>query len=159
MKTFATLALSGLLLLPSLAHAQSGTLRGWGPRVGLSSDPDQIYLGTHFDLGNLANRLRFQPNLELGVGDGLTVLTTNFEVGYRLRTDWDVWSPYVGGGLGVVTVGSDDGIFDDRYGSELGATGLFGVERVQGSNRFFLEAKVGLVDAPDLKLGMGWTFY
>ena len=37
---------------------------------------------------------------------------------------------------------------------------LGGVEKgLSGGNRLFLEAKMGMVDAPDLKLTLGWTFY
>ena len=33
-------------------------LRGWGPRVGLAADPDQIVAGVHFDLGERADARR-----------------------------------------------------------------------------------------------------
>ena len=47
---------------------------GWGIRAGLSSDPDQVYGGVHFNLGEFAKDVRFRPTVELGFGDDQTVL-------------------------------------------------------------------------------------
>ncbi len=156
-----TLALGAVGLLPGSAAAQSGRLgfRGWGPHVGVTSGPDQVHLGVHFDFGDLARRVRFQPNIEVGVGDERTLAAVNFEAAYRFRSGWDRWSPYAGGGLGINRTGDDHGVVH-RSSSELGAGVLGGIEKgLSSGNRMFLEAKLGLVDAPDLKLAIGWTFY
>ena len=39
--------------------------RGWGPRLGVSINPDQFHFGAHLDFGNFARHVRFQPNIEL----------------------------------------------------------------------------------------------
>ena len=49
-------------------------LRGWGPRVGLAGDPDQVVAGVHFDLGEFAPQVWFQPDVLLGFGDDVTSL-------------------------------------------------------------------------------------
>jgi len=46
---------------------------GWGPHIGLGGDPDQLLLGLHFDVGRIAPRVRFQPDVELGIGDNHTI--------------------------------------------------------------------------------------
>jgi len=50
--------------------------QGWGPRVGISSGPDQILFGAHFDFGNFAPNVGFRPHVHLGLGDNLTTLST-----------------------------------------------------------------------------------
>jgi hypothetical protein len=133
--------------------------RGWGPRIGLTSEPDQVHFGAHFDLGYLGDQVRFQPNFELGVGDGRTLGAMNFEAAYRFLSRWDAWSPYAGGGLGLNVVGRDDGLLGDTT-TDVGLNAMAGIERgTSGGNRFFMEVKLGLTDSPGFKLTSGWTFY
>jgi len=135
--------------------------RGWGPRIGFTVDPDQIHFGAHVDFGNFADRVRFQPNFELGFGDDLTLGSINGDIHYRFREDWDVWTPYLGGGLGLVFWSWDDGHPNhDDTEFDLGASVIGGIERgLASGDRFFIETKLGLIDAPDLKIQVGWTFY
>ncbi len=131
--------------------------RGWGPRVGLTIDPDQVHFGAHLDFGNFARRVRFQPNIEVGVGNDLTVVALNAEASYRFRDKWDVWTPYLGGGVGA-NIMSRDGRGDSD--TDVGLNALGGIERgLSDGDRFFTEVKLGLVDSPDVKLTVGWTFY
>ncbi|MBI5867284.1 MAG: hypothetical protein HZB43_03190 [candidate division Zixibacteria bacterium] len=159
----------GLLLLPALALADPESdvrFRGWGPRVGLSLDPDQIHFGADMDFGNFARHVRFQPNVEVGFGDNVTLIAINFEAAYRFQSRWDVWTPYLGGGPGLNFgrwhsahwPGNSKG-HDDSF-TGVGFNILGGVERgLRNGDRFFAEAKLGFSDAPDLKLTIGWTFF
>lgn len=132
--------------------------RGWGPRLGLTIDPDQFHVGAHLDFGNFARHVRFQPNIELGFGDNLTLVATNFEAAYRFRENWDVWTPYLGGGLGL-NFASYDGP-GDNSNTDIGINFMGGVERgLSNGDRFFTEVKLGVVDSPDVKVTVGWTFY
>jgi len=134
--------------------------RGWGPRIGLTADPDQLHFGAHLDFGNFARHVRFQPNVEVGVGDNLTLVTVNAEAAYRFRQTGDGWSPYLGGGPGLVFASVGDHGLDDNTDTDLGVSALGGIEKVlSNGDRFFTEIKLGLVDSPDFKLTFGWTFY
>jgi opacity protein-like surface antigen len=150
-------------LAPALALADPYTdvgFRGWGPRVGLSLDPDQVHFGAHFDYGNFAKHVRFQPNVEFGFGDNVNLYTLNAEAAYRFTEKWDVWSPYLGGGLGA-NIKSWDGP-DNHNNSEtdLGLNLLGGIEKgLSNGDRFFVETKLSLNDIPDVKITVGWTFY
>lgn len=168
MKNVIIVALAMLALAASGALAASDSdplnevgFRGWGPRVGLTIDPDQIHFGAHLDFGNFARHVRFQPNIEMGFGDNVKLVTVNFEAAYRFRQSWDVWSPYLGGGLGVNFASFDNNGHGDDSSTDLGVNVLGGIERgLSSGNRFFAEAKLGLVDeSPDVKLTVGWTFY
>lgn len=151
-------------LSPALAMAEPDSdvgFRGWGPRLGLSLDPDQIHFGAHLDFGMLARRVRFQPNVEFGFGEHVDLFTLNAEAAYRFVERWDVWSPYLGGGLGANIRRYESGRFrDDRTDTELGVNVLGGIEKgLSSGDRFFVELKLSLNDVPDVKATVGWTFY
>lgn len=149
------------VIVPVTAMAESDIgYRGWGPRVGLTVDPDQVHVGFHADFGHFANHVRFQPNFEIGFGDGWTVGAFNAEAAYRFSGEWEAWSPYLGGGIGLNFIGHEDRGFRDRSDTEAGLNLIGGLERgLAGGDRFFTEAKLGLANSPDLKLTVGWTFY
>ena len=138
--------LVALFVLTIPAAAQDGGLRG-----GLSVDPDQFYFGGHLETSPLVDRLYFRPNVEVGFGDDLTLIAANMEFVYKFPNRRG-WGFYAGGGpaLNVYMVdGADDS--DTDAGLNL----LLGVENSRG---LFFEFKMGVVDSPDFKFGVGWTF-
>ena len=144
--TVVSLFLGGLSLVvvPSPSSAQ-----GLGVRGGVSIDPDQFYVGGHYETGALVDRLHFKPNLEVGFGDDLTHLGINLEFVYKVPVS-SVWSVYAGGGPALNVYSFDDDSFTDP-----GFNVLFGAEATRG---LFFELKLGALDSPDLKFGVGYTF-
>ena len=138
--------LSMLVVVPSPAGAQAFGIRG-----GVSMDPDQVYVGGHYETGPLVDRLHFKPNLELGFGDDVTLVAVNFEFVYKFLTRRN-WTLYAGGGPAINFYSFDD--IDDGD-TEPGFNAMFGAET---SNGLFFEVKLGAIDSPDLKFGVGWTF-
>jgi opacity protein-like surface antigen len=144
--------------------ADSGSgIRGWGPRVGLASDPDQFLVGVHIDAGRLAPRVRFQPDVELGFGDEFFLLGFTAPVHYRFEVNGNV-KPYAGGGvtLGYVNVDipeplEDLGVDDDDIEFAIDIIG--GVEwALRSGNLFFVEFDILAGDLHDFQLVGGWTF-
>jgi len=135
-----------MVVVPSPALAQ-----GPGVRAGVSVDPDQFYLGGHYETGALVNRLHFKPNLEAGFGDDLTHIGLNFEFVYKFPAN-NQWTLYVGAGPAVNFYSFDD---SDGSDTEAGFNVLFGAETRRG---LFFEIKVGALHSPDVKFGVGWTF-
>jgi len=153
-----TLLVGLLFTLPALASNRGAGYRGFGPRVGVTINPDQVHFGAHIDFGDLAGNLMMLPNLEVGIGDDLTTIAPSFELDYRFRSDWGAWTPYLGGGMGPVFYSAKHG---DGSSSKLGIYLQFGIGKgssASGSGHFFLEGKLGLADAPDGKVTVGWTF-
>ena len=135
-------------------HAPAGA-QGFGVRGGASVDPDQFYFGGHYETDALVDRLHFRPNLELGLGDDLVTTALNFEFVYKFPTR-SGWRLYAGGGPAINFYSFDnDGGGDDDTETEGGLNFLFGAE---ARNGLFFELKVGAIDSPDLKFGVGWTF-
>jgi opacity protein-like surface antigen len=139
--------------------------KGWGVRVGASADPDQIYGGVHFNLGEFAKDVRFRPTIELGFGDDVTTLEALAEVHY-VFSKVQVWKPYVGGGIGLAYVNVDDNDNGNGNGNgddsdtEFAFAIMGGAEtKLKSGNGFFIEGKIGLGDNdPDFKVGVGWSF-
>jgi hypothetical protein len=139
-----SLAALSTLVLPSAAAAQ-----GLGVRAGASVDPDQFYVGGHYETGALVERLHFRPNLEVGFGDDLTALGFNLEFVYKVPIDGP-WTLYAGGGPALNVYS-----FNDETETDGGVNVLFGAET---SNGLFFEVKVGAIDSPDVKFGIGYTW-
>ena len=64
------------------AFALPAAAQGLGVRAGASVDPDQFYFGGHLDTGPIADRLHFRPNVEIGLGDDVTLVAFNIEFAY-----------------------------------------------------------------------------
>src|SRR6185503_6423525 len=87
-------------LAPTAAFAE-GTLTSIGPRFGFSVDPDQLIVGGQVGTGELADHVTFNPNLELGFGDDMTVIAINMDFQYHLTLNDSNWAPYVGFGPAI----------------------------------------------------------
>jgi hypothetical protein len=133
---------------------------GWGPRVGISDDPDQIVAGVHWDLGEFAPHVRWQPSVDFGFGEDALSLSGNLMVGYWFPTKAAV-TPYAGGQVtaAYIDYDTDDKKNGDESETEIGVALVGGIEtRLKSGTRFLVELQVGLGDIPDAKLLAGWTF-
>ncbi len=138
--------------------AESVSYRGWGPRVGLADDPDQLVFGAQFDLGQFADQVRFVPNVELGLGDDHTLLAFTAPVHFR----WENLAgtdivPFVGGGP-TVALNHDDGPGDDTD-FEIAIRAVGGAEwRLANQRTFQVELGLILGDVHDVQVMVGWLF-
>ncbi len=146
------------LLWPAAANAAE--IYGAGPRIGFSTDPDQLVLGGQVQVGEVAPDLDFVPNLELGFGDHATVIAFNLDMHYRFHLNDTNWAPYLGAGVGINFIEVNlPAPFEDVSDTEVGGNFIVGAEvPTQSGSRFFSELKLGLGDIPDLKLLVGWNF-
>ena len=154
------LVVGALALLPVIAQAASPTVTAFGPRAGVSVDPDQLVLGGQLSLQEFAPNWSFDPNLELGFGDNQTVIAFNADAYYHLRLTGSDCRPYVGGGLGVNFISWDApyGTRDDSN-TEVGLNAVAGFTIPAGSgDHWFTELRFGLGDIPTLKIMGGYNF-
>jgi hypothetical protein len=152
-------ALGALAPLPALAAGPVGTTYGF--RAGFSTSPDQLVLGGQMSIAEVAPNLSFDPNIELGFGDNMTIVAFNLEMHYHFDLANSSWRPYVGGGAGINLIQQDQppGVSDDSFTKVAGDILIGAGVPTRSGNRFFSELKVGLGDwAPDLKVLVGWNF-
>lgn len=145
------LAAVALAVTASPARAQVDL----GVRAGISIDPDQGYFGVHGETNPLVERLRFRPNAEVGFGDDLTLLALNFEFVWKFPQGRSGWTAYAGAGPAINVFFFERGRFEDEAEMEPGLNFLGGLEHARG---LFFEFKVGALDSPDLKIGIGYTW-
>jgi hypothetical protein len=122
----------------------------FGPRVGASVDPDQFVIGGHFETPPLVDHITFRPNVEIGLGNDLTVTCFNFELAYKFESS-KPWNVYAGGGPALVLFDHDH----DNH-AEGGFNILLGIEHREG---LFGEIKAGMLDSPDFKVTIGYAFH
>jgi len=144
------LAFSAVWLAGSPAAAQLE----YGVRAGVSGGPDQFYFGGHVETAPLVDRVRFRPNVEIGVGSDTTLVAINVEFVYRValrQPDWDV---YAGGGPAANRYSYAAWKKKDA-GIEPGLNLVAGLAHRDG---LFAELKVGVADSPSVKLAVGFAW-
>ena len=144
------------LLVAATAQAQRPPL---GFRMGYTSweNVHQFHFGGQAKLGDIFPNVALTPNLEMGFGDNVTVITANGDLAYRVTELAEApWGPYVGGGLSFIyvdypVIGSD---------TNLGLSALVGTTyALDNGNEVFGELRLGVMDSPGLKLTVGYTFF
>jgi len=150
-------ALALAAVLPVAASA--GPFSSWGPEIGFSSGPDQIVVGGHLQVRDVAPQLDLVPGIDLGFGDSQTVVSINGDFRYRIDTKTQ-WVPYVGAGLAVHFFSFDNpGPGVDNSDTRAGGHIIAGAQVLTKSKSvFFAELKLGLGDSPDFKAMAGWSF-
>ena len=123
---------------------------GKGIQGGVSLDPDQVFFGGHVETSPLVDRLRFRPNVDIGLGDNLTSVGFNFDFTYAF-TPPRPWGLYAGAGPSVNWYDFDGG----GSRTDGGFNFLLGAKQREG---MFFEMRIGMADSPDLKFGVGFTF-
>ena len=136
-------------LLVWAAVVGTAAAQGVGVRAGASVSPDQFYFGGHVETAPLVEQLRFRPNLEIGLGNDVTVVAVNLEFAYLFPQSRG-WSLYAGGGPALNIIDTERGT-----NSEGGFNLLAGASHEGG---LFGELKVGFLDSPTFKIGVGYTF-
>ena len=153
MRHVMTRFVTGLSFLLALlvVSAAPAAAQDAGVRGGISVDPDQFYFGGHIETSALVDRLHFRPNVEIGFGDDIMLIAANMEFVYKFPRRGG-WGLYAGGGPALNIYSFDD---VDESETEGGFNILIGAEQSRG---LFFEFKIGAIDSPDFKFGVGWTF-
>ena len=144
-----------LFALPAWAETESDIgWVGWGLRVGLADDPDQVVGGIQFNLGTFTRQIRFQPDFQVGFGDDAKTYFFTVPAYYRFRTDQH-FTPYAGGGPTFGWFDPDKRSSDFEAG--LKATG--GLEwPTKSGGAFFVELSLGFGDVHDVSMVAAWNF-
>lgn len=111
------------------------------------------------DAGRITPRVRFQPDVELGIGDDFVILGFTAPVHYRFPVTGDVL-PYAGGGVTIGFVDWDSHGHGDSSDTEAAIDLIGGVEwQLRSGSLFFVEADILVGNLQDFQLIAGWTFH
>jgi hypothetical protein len=133
------------LLLVTTVRADA---QGIGFQGGVTVDPEQVFVGTHFETGEIFQGLRFRPGIDGGFGGDYSTASLNIEFLYHIQVGRS-WSLYQGGGPAVVFRRQND-----NRSTHAGTFITFGFAHENG---FFTDFKLGTGAAPTLKFGAGYT--
>lgn len=143
------------------AFAQGGPgFRRWGLRAGVSDRPDQVLIGVQVDLGELIDKLNFEPNLELGLGDDQTIFSLSAPVFIRFP-EAGPFDFYGGGGIALGFVDRDE---EDEPGEDDGLEFTIapmlaaGLAWPVGESEAGVELAVTASELQNLKLVFRWMF-
>jgi hypothetical protein len=75
-----SVVLAFFLVTPPRADAQ-----GIGFQGGVTVDPEQAFVGTHFETGEIFQGLRFRPGIDGGFGGDYSTATINIEFLYHIQ--------------------------------------------------------------------------
>jgi len=139
-----SLVASVLFLVTSRAEAQ-----GIGFQGGVSVDPEQGFVGTHFETGELFQNFRFRPGIDGGFGGDFSLAAINIEFLYYIELGQSGWALYQGGGPAVIFLRHND-----DTSTHAGSFATFGFAHQSG---FFTDFKLGGGSAPNLKFAVGYT--
>lgn len=127
---------------------------GFGPRLGLTSEPDQVHVGMQLHLAQMAPSVSFVPSFEVGLGNDVRLFSANMDIKHRFTSRAASWRPYLGGGPAIHFI-DRDGAGDE---SDVGLNFFAGMQTPTRQGAFFGEIRVGLIDSPDFKFTVGWMF-
>ena len=139
----------------ALAGAPDLGYRSVGVRAGFGLNPHQAVLGSSGDIGLLFPRTQWLlPVLDLGLGDRVTWLSLTTALLYHPPVNWGGWQPYAGGDIGLQAAYRENGTDT----SELGFSVVLGMDRpVSESDRFGLELKFAIIEAPSFRFMVTWA--
>ncbi len=132
-----------LLLITARADAQ-----GIGFQGGVTVDPEQAFVGTHYETGELFQNFRFRPGIDGSFGGDFSLAVLNIEFLYHIQIGRS-WSVYQGGGPAVVFLRQND-----DTSTHAGSFFTFGFAHENG---FFTDFKLGYGTSPTLKFAVGYT--
>jgi len=154
MKQFTFTIIVVVILAVSFA-APAEAQQGMGIRAGVSGDPAQFYFGGHAAFGPIADMLWFRPNIEVGVGNGAALIALNGEFTYWIPLRKNPWNLYLGAGP-AANIFTSGGVGNRNSDVRPGFNLLVGIAQRKG---LFSEIKIGAIDSPSFKFGIGYTFH
>ncbi|MEN8006418.1 MAG: hypothetical protein ABFS42_05350 [Candidatus Krumholzibacteriota bacterium] len=131
----------------------------FGVRAGYTNwrSWSQVHVGAHVYLGELWPNVELTPNVEIGFGDDVFIMTINGDVAYQF-TEFvsHPWGLYGGGSLSFNLINpSDVPSFTD-----LGLSALAGTTYTfANDHKGMAEIRIGIMDSPHFKLTFGYTLF
>jgi hypothetical protein len=144
---------------PAQKSSGSGGTPKFGVRAGYTSweSINQFHVGAHYYLGEIWPNFEFTPNIEVGFGDSVTIVTVNGDLAYNFTEFFSFpWSVYGGGSLSFNYVNPDWG----DSNTDIGFSGLVGTTyTLANDHKAMAEIRFGIIDSPGFKLTFGYSLF
>jgi len=145
----------GLIAAVTLAvTVGSASASGFGPRFGVTIEPDQLHAGMQFQAAQITPQLAFLPGFDVGAGDNAIGISGNMDFKYTFSQGPERWRPYLGAGPGIFFLDADG----HDSATDVGVNFFGGMQTPTHSGLFFAEMRLGLISEPDVKFTFGWMF-
>ncbi len=150
-----------LTLVLTLASTSALALEepiAFGARAGYTSwdGLQQMHLGGHAILAEILPNVDYRASGEFGIGDDMALIGFNNDIVYRFtELTTAPWGLYGGSGLSLQILDAEFMDADTQLGLSAVVGGTYDLA---GGNRLLAEVRLGLMDAADLKLTIGYTF-
>ncbi len=142
----------GLLLFAFVGAVPIASAQGVGFQGGFTVDPEQAYVGSHFESREITTGLHLRAGIDGGFSSGLTLASVSVDFLYKYPLG-GAWKLYQGGGPSVHIARIGEPAETDVSGSISGIVGF------AHDNGFFTEFKVGGGGGPTLKFTVGFTVH
>lgn len=145
--------------LPAFSQTPGQSL--YGPRVGFSTDPDQITIGAFLGFQEFTPGFRARPSVDLGFGDNVFSFIVNGDVEYSFPNATIEALPFAGAGLALAHYRVDiPGVDNDATNTEIGLNLYGGLEfDLGGYKTALVELRIGIHELPDVKLTGALGFF
>jgi hypothetical protein len=142
------------------ARAQELRLTAYGLRGGLVLDDElvQLLVGGQVDLGRIADDVRLQPLMTVGLGDDALTIFAAGEAHYLFPVQaGSRIEPYAGGGIGVHRIDFDGGGDETEVALSIVAGADVPAARTWG---YFVEGRFVIADESLFRLeaGVNWQY-
>jgi len=149
------------------ADATAGSIPGWAPLAGFSTDPDQFTIGGYVDFGEIGQNFHLLASGAVGFGDDAMLVSVGPDLVVELPLQ-DLGELVLGAGIAVVYLDWEDakggGPFRDRpvgdhSDTDLSALGIAGYKYSLGKDDFVLDVRFGFSDEfPAVRMMAGYQF-
>ena len=131
----------------------------FGIRAGYTNwkNWSQAHFGAHLYLGELWPNVELTPNVEIGLGDDVFIMTISGDVTYLVTEFFShPWGLYGGGSLSFNLVNPQDSGTE----TDIGLSGLVGTKYTFANDHIGMaEIRFGIMDSPSIKLTFGYTLF
>ena len=157
--------LTALFLLMPAQEAQAQTEIQIGPRIGIDvGDIEELFIGAEARVKSESIPVLIAPAFDYyfassGVEDvSVTVFAIDINALYEFGVDNQAFTPYAGGGIGIIRQSVDFDGPDFGFGSFGGSTTDFGLNLVGGA-RFMLDSSIEPFAQAKINVGGDFTLF
>ncbi|MFQ5570629.1 MAG: outer membrane beta-barrel protein [Rhodothermales bacterium] len=153
--------LMGVFAVAGMQDARAQTQIDFGPRIGfdIGGDLEEFFIGADGRVGVASLPVLFNGTFDFYFVDNVDIFQFSINALYEFGISNEAFTPYVGGGIGISRISTDDdfGIFD-RSTTDTGLNLIGGATFGFGNLKPFAQAQITFGDLDLFTVGGGLLF-